>query len=93
MTAAVQRLAKLTVDILKSIRQRNRFQAFYQRVLQDQQHYDVSPSTLPQKHCAPRLLEVGSSDGDFPDSAEDYYWKVYYEALDLVIEAITARFD
>ena len=69
------------------------FQAFYQQVLQDQQLYDLSPPTLPQKRRAPRHLEVGSSDGDFPDSAEDYYRQVYYEAFDHVTEAITARFD
>ena len=94
MTAAKgQRLAKLTVDVLKSIRQPDRFQAFYQRVVQDQQRYNLSPPCLPRKRRAPRHLEVGSSDGNFPDSAEDYYRQVYYEALDLVIEAITARFN
>ena len=74
MTAAEgQCLAKLTVDVLKLIRQPDRFQAFYQLVVEDQQRYNLSPPCLPRKRLAPRHLEIGSSDGDFPDSAEDYY--------------------
>lgn len=54
MTAAEgQRLAKLTVDVLKLIQQPDRFQAFYQRVVQDQQHYNLSPPCLPRKRRAP----------------------------------------
>lgn len=47
MAAEGQHLAKLTVDVLKSPRQTDRFQAFYQRVLQDQQCYNLSPPTSP----------------------------------------------
>ena len=80
------------MDVSKCIRQSYRFQAFYQRVLQHQR-FDLSPPTLPRKCCAPRHLQVGSGDGGFPDSAKDYYQQVYYEALDFVIKAITARYD
>ena len=50
---------------------------------------------LPHHYLASALcyLQIGSSVGDFYSSAEDYYWMLYYEALDLVIEAITKRFD
>ena len=43
--------------------------------------------------CAPRHLEVGSSDGDFHFSVDDHYRAVFYEALDLVTMGITERFD
>ena len=36
---------------------------------------------------------MGSSEGDHHSSAENYCRMLYYEALDLVIEAITKRFN
>ena len=84
-----QQLAKLTLDVLKSIRQPEHFQSFYQRVLLRQQQLDIGSPCLPHKRRAPRCLEVGSSDGDFPASVEDHYRAIYYEALDLVIMGIT----
>ena len=88
-----QQLAKLTLDVLKSIRQPEHFQSFYQRVLLRQQQLDIGSPCLPRKRRAPRCLEVGSSDGDFHASVEDHYRAIYYEALDLVIMGITERFD
>ena len=38
-------------------------------------------------------VQLGSTEGVHPNSAEDHYRQVYYEALDLVIHAITDRFD
>ena len=88
-----QHLAKMTLDVLKSIRQPEHFESFYQRVLLRQQQLDIGLPSLPQKHHTPRHLEVGSSDGDFHNSVEDHYRAIYYEALDLVTMGITNRFD
>ena len=88
-----QHLANLTLDVLKSIRQPEHFQNFYQRVLLCQQQLDIGSPCLPRKRRAPRHLEVGSSVGDFHASVEDHYRAIYYEALDLVTMVITDRFD
>ena len=88
-----QHLAKLTLDVLKSIRQPEQFQLFYQHVLLQQQQLDIGSPCLPLKRRAPRHLQVGSSDGDFHSSVEDHYRAVYYEVLDLVTTGITERFD
>ena len=88
-----QRLAKLTLDVLKSLRDENHFKGFYARVRQDEARFQVDPPTLPRKRKAPRRFEIGSSDGTFHTTVEDHYRQIYYEALDFVVEAIGDRFD
>lgn len=88
-----QHMAKLTLQVLKSIRQADKFDLFYQRILLDQQRYKVNPPTLPRKRRAPRRFEIGSSDGDHHSSPQDFFRMVYYEALDLATTSITERFD
>ena len=92
-TAEGQHIAKLTLDVLKSIRQPEQFQLLYQRVLLDQQRFDISPPSLPRKRHPPRQLQIGSTDGDYHTSPEDHYKMLYYEALYLVTEAIMERFN
>ena len=88
-----QHMAKLTLQVLKSIRQADKFDLFYQRVLVDQKRFKVNPPTLPRKRRAPRRIEIGSSDGDHHSSPYDFFRMVYYEALDLATTSITERFD
>ena len=88
-----QHMAKLTLQVLKSIRQADKFDLFYQRVLVDQQRFKVNPPILPQKRRAPRRFEIGSSDGDHHSSPCDFFRMMYYEALDLATTSITERFD
>ena len=89
-----QHIPKGTLDVLASLRTTAGFKMFYQRVLLDQDRFHVIPPTLSRKRRAPRQVEVGSSSaGDYPASPEDHYRQIYFEALDLIIEAIKSRFD
>ena len=88
-----QQIAKLSRDVLKRMCQPEEFRLFYKCVLLDQECFGIPDPSLPRKRTAPCYLQFGSSVGDFHSSAEDYYRMLYYEALDLVIEAITKRFD
>ena len=87
-----QQIAKLSLDVLKQMRQPEQFQLFYKCVLLDQERFGIPAPSLPRKRTAPCYLQIGSSLGNFHSSAEDYYRMLYYEALHLVIEAITKRF-
>ena len=51
-----------------------------------------SEPRLPRKR-APARYEVGETEPWYPQTAEDLYRPLYYEALDLLISAITDRFD
>ena len=88
-----QRLATLTLRVLQSVRDDDKFKLFYSKVLQDQVQFDVQPPSLPRKRKTPRRFETGASVGNFHTTAEDRYRQIYYEALDLVIQAVTDRFD
>ena len=88
-----QQLAKLTIDVLKSIRKEAKFKIFYDRVLLYQREFDIDAPTLSRKRCAPRRLQIGLTDGNFHSIPEDNYRQIYYEALDLVIEAINSRLN
>ena len=73
LSKTFQHMAKLTLQVLKSIRQPDKFDLFYQRVLLDQQRFIVNPPTLPRKRRAPRRFEIGSSDGDHHSSPHEWY--------------------
>lgn len=89
-----QHNTKLTTDALKSIRNDESFKAFFQTVLKKKESlvYILEPR-LPRKRRAPERYEVGEAEPWFPRTAEDLYRPLYYEALDLIISAITERFD
>ena len=53
---------------------------------------DVSDPKLPRKR-APRDREIGTGDSSFAESVQDHYRRIYYEALDLVVNCITSRFE
>ena len=67
--------------------------SYFFRVSLDQQRFGISAPSLPRKSHAPQRLQVGSTEGDIHSNVNEYYRVLYFEAIDLVIEAITERFD
>ena len=58
------------------------------------QGLNVEEPVLPRKRKVPRRLDYGSADNSFFfETVEDWYRAAYFEALDLVIEAIKDCFD
>ena len=54
---------------------------------------DVSDPILPQHWKRPRRCEESTQEEHFPGSMEDFYWPIYFEALDLACNGIQKRFD
>ncbi len=52
----------------------------------------MDPPTLPRKRKVPRRFEIGESMPEHPEMAKDYYRRAYFEAIDLVVEAVNNRF-
>ena len=48
---------------------------------------------MPRKRRAPQHFEIGTSEGSHPTTIIDHYRRIYYEALDLVVQGITDRFQ
>ena len=88
-----QDITKLTVSTLEFIRRDAQFDMFWEKVLRMRASVDVQEPALPRQRKAPRRYEIGTGEPSFPDSPKDLYRKHYYEALDLVIQAIKSRFD
>ena len=88
-----QHLARLTLEVLRSLRDSDRFTAFYGLVVQEQSLFSISDPALPRKRRAPQRLEVGSSAGDFHLTPESHYRQIFFEAIDHAIQAIQDRFD
>ena len=66
-------LARLTLEVLRSLRDSDRFTAFYGLVVQEESRFGISDPALPRKRRAPQRLEVGSSAGDFHLTPESHY--------------------
>ena len=88
-----QQIARLTVEVLQSLRDSERVSAFYSRVVQEQICFGVSDPSLPRKRRAPQCFEDGSSASYFHPTAEDHYRQIYFEAVDHVIQTICNRLD
>ena len=77
-----QHLARLTLEVLRSLRDSDRFTAFYTLVVQGQSRLGQAEPTLPRKRRAPQRFEVGSSAGDFHLTPESHYRQIFFEAID-----------
>ena len=54
---------------------------------------DVNDPILSQKWKGPQTYEEVTKQEHFQGNVEDFYWPVYYEALDLVINSIQKHLE
>ena len=88
-----QRVASMTIQTFRSIRNDESYDMFWKRVDLKVKSLGVSEPQLPRRRKAPKRYEIGSSAGDFHENPKDYYGQVYYQALDLIVNCIEDRFD
>ena len=60
------------------------FLLFWKLIKQKASDLNINESMLPRQRKQPRRYEDGTSEGEFPESMEDLYRRMYFEALDLV---------
>ena len=92
MSAAGQKIAMMTVATLQSIRSDDNFDLFWKRITKMAEEKEIDEPVLPRRRKLPRRYD-GSHVGDFPDTVENHYRRLYFEALDPVICGIKDRFD
>lgn len=88
-----QHLAQLTKSVLESIRNDDSFSVFYSLVLRKSNEGSIAEPVLPRKRRAPVRIEIGSGPPTFPETLEDHYRRIYFEAIDLIVNAIEQRFS
>ena len=88
-----QKIAKMTVCTLHSIRSDPNFELFWQKVTKLAAELDVDEPALPRQRKRPRRYEDGTGEAHFSENVKDFFRHIYFEALDLVISGINSRFD
>ena len=48
---------------------------------------------LPRRTRAPRRIEIGTGAPTYPVTVQDYYRRIYFEAIDMMMNAIGQRLD
>ena len=80
-----KRVACLTKDVLQKIRNDTSFRSFYDVVLlKSKSCPSMSGRMLPRRTHAPRRIDIGTGEPTYPVTAQDYYRRIYIEAIDLM---------
>ena len=88
-----QSIAAMTVATLRSLSTDDGFNSFWSRTCASISDVDVEPPTAPRKRRVPRRFETGEAPATFPSSAEDHNRPIFFEAMDLICQGISDRFD
>ena len=88
-----QKIAAMTVKTLQSLRNDENFRLFWSKTIARAHELDVGDPVLPRRRKVPRRYEIGTGEGSHPETVEDYYRCIYFEALDLTVNGIQNRFD
>ena len=88
-----QKVGKMVIDTLQSIRNDESDELFWGKVLKCANSLDADEAQLPRKRKTPRRYDDGESSGGFADSPKSYYREVYYEVTDCIVNCLKNRFD
>ena len=83
--------ANLAVNYLERQRSDEKFQSFYEDVLESSKDL-TAPPCLPRYRRPPRRLDEASSTSHEFTSTESYFRQQYYEVLDLLVNELKRRF-
>ena len=91
-----KRVACLTKDVLQQMQNDTSFRSFYDVhvvLMKSKSYPSMSGLMLPRRTRAPRRIEIGTGEPTYPVTAQGYYRRIYFEAIDLMMNAIDQRFD
>ncbi len=88
-----QQTAEKTRKTLMGIRNDKDFDLFWEKVNRMTSDVEVSEPVLPRKRKVPRRYEDGSAPPTYDTSPKNMYRRVYFEAIDLLVQTIHDRFD
>ena len=91
-----QSIARKTVITLEKLRDDDYFLLFWKEVLTESRQLEIDEPALGRKRKAPRRMEDDhshSSIGFFHEKFVDFSRQIYFEVLDLLINAIKNRFE
>ena len=86
-------MADMTKRTLQTMRDEQHFNLFWEKVKRMADDKDVNDPVLPRKRKVPQHFETGNAPAEFPSTAKDHYRRIFFKALDLLVQAIADRFD
>ena len=87
-----QIVAEKTKVTLLSIRNEASFDS-WEKVVGMSERVDVEKPRLSRRRRVPRRYEDGNAEPEYPTTPEEHYRRIYYEALDLLVQGIEDRFN
>ena len=89
-----QWVANLTKQVLQKMRNNECFKSFYNTITtKSKKHPSISEPALPRQKRAPSGFEIGTGPPWYPTTPQEHYRRIYFEAIDLMVNAIDNRFN
>ena len=69
------------------------FKSFYNTIAtKSKKHPSISEPALPRQKRVPSGFEIGTGPPWYPTTPQEHYRRIYFEAIDLMVNAIDNRF-
>ena len=91
--AEAQELASLTLKALGELCSDTCFQSFWADLDKKREACDIDIPAPPRRRKQPARYAIGDAPAHFPESVEDQFRAIYFEAVDTVTSCIKQRFD
>lgn len=88
-----QHVGQMVIDTLQTVRTDESFELFWKKVCITAESVDVEEPQLPRQRKVPKRYDDGLAGAEFPCTPKSYYWQLYYEATDNVINCLKDRFN
>ena len=89
-----KQVAHLTKEVLQKMRSDASYKSFYDAVILKSKNYSsMTGPVLPRRTRTPRRIEIGTGEPAYPATTQDYYMQIYFESINLMVNAIEQRFD
>ncbi len=86
-------VAAMAVATLETIRSDAGFDAFWEIVMLHKRDVDIDEPELPRRRRVPSRFQEGTAEPEHFSDAKIMYRQTYFEAIDLIINAIKDRFN
>ena len=89
-----KRVAHLTKEVLQKMRSDASFKSLYDAIILKSKNFSsMTGPVLPRRTRASRRIEIGTGEPAYPATTQDYYRQIYFESIDLMVNAIEQSFD
>ena len=90
-----QQVANLAKQVLDMMQNNECFKSFFNKVVtSSKKHPSISEPTLPRQKRAPaRRFEIGTGPPSYPTKPQEHYRRIYFEAINPMVNAIDNRFN